>query len=72
MRYSETLVKTCTTRVLGLVHTAERQGLDSREKDRAEQDETETFGLISRSGLNRNSFGMFFHCMVALAKSTTV
>lgn len=46
MRYSETLVKTCTARVLGLsTHSRE-----TREEEEGKQEETKTFGLICRSG----------------------
>lgn len=56
MRYSETLVKTCTARVLGLsTHSRETRMVEGKKRWRvrgegAGERETKTFGLICRSG----------------------
>lgn len=77
MRYSETLVKTCTARVLGLpTHSGgkrmdgggQRGGGGGRGRRGGGH---RLFGIICRAG-QQKFLWYVFHCMVALAESTTV
>lgn len=78
MRYSETLVKTCTARVLGLpTHSGgKRVGRGGQrsggwgERGRGGRGHR-LFGVICRAG-QQKFLWYVFHCMVALAESTTV